>query len=310
MQVLRSVDTIAEFIAEPARGGDACVTRGMPAVINALTVDVEEWFHICGVPALGPGRWDASALARGAHDARGCSICSPRPAPARPSSSRLGGRALSASRRGDHSRWPRRGIARPSGIAARTTRESRDSPSDLHPEPGRAVGRRRSAYRRVSRARSGRSTVARCGRFPCSRPHGIRRRREHGAAPDGGVDQLSAAAVRPIRPAAGRSSKCRRSSPIASARTIPMGWGWGLRMSAPAPGPGGDRAGKPGGRPAVLTIHPWEIDPRSASRTAACRPALRPLLPSGRICRSAEGRFSRGARSVRFTTRSAHLESR
>jgi len=26
-------------------------------VLNAFTVDVEEWFHVCGVPALGPDRW-------------------------------------------------------------------------------------------------------------------------------------------------------------------------------------------------------------------------------------------------------------
>jgi polysaccharide deacetylase family protein (PEP-CTERM system associated) len=26
-------------------------------VLNAFTVDVEEWFHVCGVPALGPERW-------------------------------------------------------------------------------------------------------------------------------------------------------------------------------------------------------------------------------------------------------------
>ena len=26
---------------------------------NAFTVDVEEWFHVCGVPALGPPNWDA-----------------------------------------------------------------------------------------------------------------------------------------------------------------------------------------------------------------------------------------------------------
>jgi len=29
-------------------------------VINAFTIDVEEWFHVCGVPALaGPSAWDA-----------------------------------------------------------------------------------------------------------------------------------------------------------------------------------------------------------------------------------------------------------
>ena len=31
--------------------------RVLLAVVNALTVDVEEWFHICGVPALQPDSW-------------------------------------------------------------------------------------------------------------------------------------------------------------------------------------------------------------------------------------------------------------
>jgi hypothetical protein len=29
-------------------------------VINAFTIDVEEWFHVCGVPAVAdPSSWDA-----------------------------------------------------------------------------------------------------------------------------------------------------------------------------------------------------------------------------------------------------------
>ena len=28
-------------------------------VVNAFTVDTEEWFHICGVEALTPDRWPA-----------------------------------------------------------------------------------------------------------------------------------------------------------------------------------------------------------------------------------------------------------
>jgi polysaccharide deacetylase family protein (PEP-CTERM system associated) len=44
-------------------------------------------------------------------------------------------------------------------------------------------------------------------------------------------------------------------------QVMPMGWGWGLRMSSP------DRVLRTiaqrnaAGEPAVLTIHPWEIDP-------------------------------------------------
>jgi polysaccharide deacetylase family protein (PEP-CTERM system associated) len=32
---------------------------GLTVVLNAFTVDLEEWFHICGVEALAPATWDA-----------------------------------------------------------------------------------------------------------------------------------------------------------------------------------------------------------------------------------------------------------
>ena len=42
---------------------------------------------------------------------------------------------------------------------------------------------------------------------------------------------------------------------------MPMGWGWGLRMSAPARVLKEIERANKMGRPAVLTIHPWELDP-------------------------------------------------
>jgi peptidoglycan/xylan/chitin deacetylase (PgdA/CDA1 family) len=42
---------------------------------------------------------------------------------------------------------------------------------------------------------------------------------------------------------------------------MPMGWGWGLRMSAPARVLREIERANRQGRPAVLTIHPWELDP-------------------------------------------------
>ena len=44
-------------------------------------------------------------------------------------------------------------------------------------------------------------------------------------------------------------------------QTMPMGWGWGLRMSAPSRVLKEIERANQAGRPAVLTIHPWEIDP-------------------------------------------------
>ena len=44
-------------------------------------------------------------------------------------------------------------------------------------------------------------------------------------------------------------------------RVMPLGWGWGLRMSSPRRVLDAiDRVNRRG-QPAVLTVHPWEIDP-------------------------------------------------
>lgn len=42
---------------------------------------------------------------------------------------------------------------------------------------------------------------------------------------------------------------------------MPIGWGWGLRMSSPARVLRTIEAANRAGVPAVLTVHPWEIDP-------------------------------------------------
>jgi polysaccharide deacetylase family protein (PEP-CTERM system associated) len=44
-------------------------------------------------------------------------------------------------------------------------------------------------------------------------------------------------------------------------QVMPIGWGWGLRMSSPRRVLRSIEAANREGRPAVLTIHPWEIDP-------------------------------------------------
>lgn len=41
---------------------------------------------------------------------------------------------------------------------------------------------------------------------------------------------------------------------------MPMGWGWGLRMSGPARIARTIERANRDGRPAVLTVHPWELD--------------------------------------------------
>ncbi|WP_396624327.1 polysaccharide deacetylase family protein [Luteitalea sp.] len=44
-------------------------------------------------------------------------------------------------------------------------------------------------------------------------------------------------------------------------QSVPLGWGWGLRKSAPGDVVAAIAANNRDGDPAVLTVHPWEIDP-------------------------------------------------
>jgi polysaccharide deacetylase family protein (PEP-CTERM system associated) len=56
-------------------------------------------------------------------------------------------------------------------------------------------------------------------------------------------------------------------------QVMPLGWGWGLRMSSPKRVLQTVAAANAAGVPAVLTVHPWEIDP--APPQAAMPPRLR-----------------------------------
>jgi polysaccharide deacetylase family protein (PEP-CTERM system associated) len=44
-------------------------------------------------------------------------------------------------------------------------------------------------------------------------------------------------------------------------QVMPLGWGWGLRMSSPRRVLNAISAANAAGHPAVLTVHPWELDP-------------------------------------------------
>jgi polysaccharide deacetylase family protein (PEP-CTERM system associated) len=44
-------------------------------------------------------------------------------------------------------------------------------------------------------------------------------------------------------------------------QVMPLGWGWGLRMSSPKRVLTAIAAANAVGAPAVLTVHPWEVDP-------------------------------------------------
>ena len=146
--------------------------------------------------------------------------------------------------------------ARRATKSARTATRTR---ARLRARPGRL--RRRSAAQRrgadapparrrarCSARRNGRSTTGRSGRSSCwSRKASRSTRAWRRCSMVGGVD-VSAASARPADRRRARSSRCRRSSPIDSVRSMPLGWGWGLRMSSPRAGAAGDRGGEPRGR--------------------------------------------------------------
>jgi hypothetical protein len=44
-------------------------------------------------------------------------------------------------------------------------------------------------------------------------------------------------------------------------QVMPMGWGWGLRMSSPGSVLRTIAAANRADRPAILMVHPWELDP-------------------------------------------------
>jgi polysaccharide deacetylase family protein (PEP-CTERM system associated) len=61
-----------------------------------------------------------------------------------------------------------------------------------------------------------------------------------------------------------RAGPIREAPPFVVTRctqAAPMGWGWGLRMSAPRRVLTAIERANANGVPAVLTIHPWELDP-------------------------------------------------
>jgi polysaccharide deacetylase family protein (PEP-CTERM system associated) len=71
------------------------------------------------------------------------------------------------------------------------------------------------------------------------------------------------------------SGPIREYPPLVADRfghAMPMGWGWGLRMSSPRRVLRAIESANRAGRAAVLMVHPWEIDPDPP------RVALRPAL--------------------------------
>jgi polysaccharide deacetylase family protein (PEP-CTERM system associated) len=227
-------------------------------VVNCLTVDVEEWFHICGVPALQPEHWPGlpsrveatTRLVLEQLDAAGITgtffvlgwIAERYPA--------LVETIVAAGHDvGSHGFWHRRVYEHDRAAFARDVEAS-----------VRALGA------------AGAQTIT-AFRAP---EWSINRRSEWALGvlvQQGFTTDASMAPLRIVGDLSYPRGPHVRSTPFGPivevpplvadrfGQVMPMGWGWGLRMSAPARVLKEIDRANHNGQPAVLNIHPWELDP-------------------------------------------------
>lgn len=225
---------------------------------NVFTVDLEEWFHVCGVPALSCEQWDRlpSRVEETTHrvldllDGAGVRatffvvgwVAERHP--------RLIQRVIEAGHEiGSH------GYAHARAYDLGAERFAADlsaSVTALH-----SVGVQRvQLYRAPEWSINNRSLWA------------LDVLAEHGFTVDASMAPLGVVGD----PAYPRYPQVRHTThgpilevpPLVADRfgqVMPMGWGWGLRMSTPRRILRVIAAENGQGRAAVLTVHPWEIDP-------------------------------------------------
>jgi peptidoglycan-N-acetylglucosamine deacetylase len=226
--------------------------------VNAFTVDLEEWFHVCGVARLGADRWDTL------------------PSRIVPTTRWL----LDALDHADvvatffivgwvAERWPR---------LVETVREAGHEIGSHGYGHRRAYELDRHGFRLDVQASLRTLRAAGCGEVALFRaPEWSVNERslwalellvEEGFRLDASMAPLKlvGSVTFPRHPhvRATRAGSILEVPPLVADRfgqVMPLGWGWGLRMSSP------DRVLKAidqlnaRGLPAVLTVHPWEIDP-------------------------------------------------
>jgi len=226
---------------------------------NAFTVDVEDWFHICGVddrlPASGWDRLESRVvpttrilledLAHAGH--RGTFLIVGWVAerfPALVREIRDGGHEI-----GLHSHWHRRAYELSPEAFRQDLRDNRAAVGAAG--AGAVVAFRAPEWSIDHRAPWALAILAEEGiRLDASRAPVARvgspslPRRPHPIA-------TAAGALLELPPLVGRLA----------GQAVPLGWGWGLRKAEPAAVVEAITANNRQGDPAVLTVHPWEIDP-------------------------------------------------
>jgi peptidoglycan-N-acetylglucosamine deacetylase len=237
-------------------------------VLNSLTVDVEEWFHICGVDALRPDMWPQlpsrvesntrlvldelnHAGITGTFFVVGWVATR---YPALVDAIRAAGHQV-----GSHSFWHRRVYELDPELFATDLQDSVDAL--------RAAGVAEvTAFRAPEWSINRRSEWA----LDVLARQGFRI--DASMAPLRIVGDVSFPREPSVRSTP--SGPILEMPPLVADRfghVMPMGWGWGLRMSAPARVLREIERANRQGRPAVLTIHPWELDPEPPRITLPAR---------------------------------------
>jgi polysaccharide deacetylase family protein (PEP-CTERM system associated) len=225
---------------------------------NALTVDVEEWFHICGAGAVAPARWDG-----------------------------LASRVVDTTRRL---------LAELDAAAVRGTFFVLGWVADRHPglvgeirSAGHEIGSHGHVHARAYELGPDaflddvRTSVAALRRAGATEVSAFRAPEwsitdaslwalellvREGFSIDGSMApvKLVGSVDYPRRPNVRLtpSGSILEIPPLVADRfgqAMPIGWGWGLRMSSPRRVLRTIERVNRAGDPAVLSIHPWEIDP-------------------------------------------------
>ena len=224
---------------------------------NALTVDVEEWFHVCGVPALAPAHWDGlesrveltTRMLLELFDRAGARATFFVVGWVAERVPRLVAEIAAAGHQvGSHGYLHERAY----DLGAAGFRDDlRRSVAAIE-----AAGVRPACFRAPEWSINDRSLWA----------------LEALAAAGFAVD-ASMAPLRLVGSVAYPRTPHVRTTPAGTivevpplvadrfGQVMPLGWGWGLRMSAPRTVLAAIEQANQAGAPAVLTIHPWEIDP-------------------------------------------------
>jgi polysaccharide deacetylase family protein (PEP-CTERM system associated) len=227
-------------------------------VTNAITVDVEEWFHICGVPALEPSHWDTLPTRVELTTAMLLEMFQrtriratffvvgwvAERYPRLVADIRHAGHEI-----GSHGFWHRRAYELD---AERFTDDLQLSLAALT-----AAGARRvTTFRAPEWSINDRSLWA----LDVLARQGIAT--DASMAPVKIVGSVSVPRAPHVRTTA--SGDILEVPPLVADRfgqVMPIGWGWALRMSSPRQVLHAIARTNQAGLPAVLTVHPWEIDP-------------------------------------------------